>query len=89
MSAWQKLTLGVATFAMALVLAACSSNHPRDIQYGTDADVDFTPPDVSPAIDGTGEDSGNSVDADQDEAMVDGSQDAASAAPNASIDGND
>jgi hypothetical protein len=42
--------------ASALLFSACSSSHPRDINYGTDAGLDFVPPDggASPSIDTSG-----------------------------------
>jgi hypothetical protein len=33
--------------AAALLFSACSSSHPRDINWGTDAGLDFVPPDAS------------------------------------------
>jgi hypothetical protein len=45
--------LAVLLAASALIFSACSSSHPRDINYGTDAGLDFVPPDggTSPSID--------------------------------------
>ena len=42
--------------ASALLFSACSSSHPRDIHWGTDAGLDFVPPDggASPSIDTSG-----------------------------------
>jgi hypothetical protein len=44
--------------ASALIFSACSSSHPRDIHYGTDAGLDFVPLDgaidTTSAIDGSG-----------------------------------
>jgi len=92
----QKLALGVATFAMALAVAGCSSNHPRDINYGNDTGVGFTPPDVAPvdgqaidaqAVDGQVEETDNSADAGENDVSVGGSPDAAVPSPDASTDG--
>jgi hypothetical protein len=32
----------------ALLFSGCSSSHPRDIHYGTDADLFWVPPDAAP-----------------------------------------
>jgi hypothetical protein len=42
------LTLAVAA---GLLLPACSSSGPRDMNYGTDAGLGFVPPDVGPRPD--------------------------------------
>jgi hypothetical protein len=50
--------------ASALLFSACSSSHPRDINYGTDADLDFVPPDGG---------TGSSIDTDNTSGAIDGS----------------
>jgi len=53
MLAKPKLAGPLAAFlaASALIFSACSSSHPRDIYYGTDAGLGFVPPDVGASID--------------------------------------
>jgi hypothetical protein len=40
--------------ALALLFSACSSSHPRDINYGTDAGLGFVPLDVGTSVDTSG-----------------------------------
>ncbi len=77
-------------FGAALFLSGCSSSKPRDLQYGTDADLFYVPQDAPPATTATDAqaidaepavDSGNALDSDQ---AVDGG-----AVLDASIDGDD
>lgn len=59
-----KLAIGIVPVAMAVLFGlvnACSSNNPRDLNWGTDVAADFVPPDAS-AVDAQTEESGTSVD---------------------------
>jgi hypothetical protein len=61
----ERLAISVAFLAAAVLWAfpGCSTNNPRDLHYGSDADVDFIPPDAAPKKDAAAiEVSGNSVD---------------------------
>jgi hypothetical protein len=75
MSVGRSLAIGSA--AAALMLLGCSSSQPRDINYGTDVGLDFTPPDGGSLKDGLAQESGGSVDGSLNEAGVDESQDSA------------
>jgi hypothetical protein len=102
MSFGAKLAGSVAIFAAAgslLALPACSSNSPRDINWGTDVGVGFEPPDTgavgdrpdttttNTTIDATVEDSEDSADSISGEVSIDESQDEAVFDLDAAIDG--
>jgi len=82
----QRLAIGV--IAAALTAFACSSNPPRDINFGSDVGSDFTPPDVGARKDVQVEESGNSVDNGGGEVALDASPDASVADFDASIGGS-
>jgi hypothetical protein len=73
MSVGRSLAIGSA--AVALMLLGCSSSQPRDINYGTDVGLDFTPPDGGSPKDALTQESGASVDSSVGEVGVDESQD--------------
>jgi hypothetical protein len=91
----EKLAISVAVLAAALlwVVPGCSTNNPRDINYGTDVGLDFIPPDSGATVDGgaTAEESDNSVDGGGVDVSVevsgDGLQDEAISDLDAAIDG--
>ena len=59
------------------MLLGCSSGQPRDVNYGTDVALDFTPPDGGSPNDGLAQETGSSVDSNGGEIGVDESQDSA------------
>lgn len=86
----ERLAISVAILAAAVLLAlpGCSTNNPRDINYGTDVALDFTPPDAAPKKDATAiEVSGNSVDGSDLDAGVSHDSDMAEALTEVSVDG--
>jgi hypothetical protein len=93
MSFRQRLAGSVAvwTAVALLLLPGCSSDPPRDIHGGTDADLDFVPPDsgtVNDASDDAAvEESGHSVDGSTVEVSSDESQVEAVSDLDAAIDG--
>jgi hypothetical protein len=62
----ERLAISAAALALALggLLSGCSSDNPRDINYGTDVAINFVPPDASVTNDGDAlaAESGNPVD---------------------------
>ncbi len=78
-------------FGAALFFSGCSSSKPRDLHYGTDADLFYVPPDAPPATDAeaidaeSALDSENALDSDQ---AVDGGV-VLDASIDTSIDGDD
>jgi hypothetical protein len=89
MSFRERLASSVAILAAAalMTLPGCSSDPPRDIRWGTDADVDFIPPDSGITLDATVEESGNSVDSTNVEVSNDGSHSEAVSDLDTAIDG--
>jgi hypothetical protein len=91
MSFRERLASSTAILATAalMMLPGCSPNQPRDLQWGTDADVGFVPPDtaVGDDADATVEESGNSADGSSGDVSVDESLDEAGYDLDASIDG--
>ncbi len=87
----ERLAISVAILAAAVlwVLPGCSTNNPRDVNYGTDVALDFVPPDAAPKKDGTTsvEESGNSVDGGDDDAGVSQDSEMAEALTEVSVDG--
>jgi hypothetical protein len=75
--------LAASLAASALLFSACSSSHPRDINYGTDAGVGFVPVDVGPSLDTSSALDGSAG------SESGASESAASAASAASNDGGD
>jgi hypothetical protein len=87
----QKLTIGVSSFVMTLMLSGCSPDQPRDINYGTDVGVGFFPPDAGAFKDVPVEESGHSADVEGSEVSqlsVDESQETVTTDLDASIDGS-
>jgi hypothetical protein len=52
-------------FGVVLFFSGCSSRKPRDLQYGTDADLFYVPPDAPPATDAGTIDAESAVDSDK------------------------
>jgi hypothetical protein len=61
----------------ALLFPGCSSSHPRDLHWGTDADLFYVPPDAPPAAvdSANAADGGMAVDASMDGDDIDASID--------------
>ena len=88
MSFRARLAGSIAIFAAAgvMFLPGCSSDSPRDLNWGTDVGLDFIPPDAS-SSDATVGESGGSVDSNNGAVSVDGSQDEVGFDLGATIDG--
>jgi hypothetical protein len=85
-----RLAISVAILAAAALwaLPGCSTNNPRDVNYGTDVALDFIPPDAAAKKDAAAvEVSGNSVDGSDLDGGVSQDSQMAEALTEVSVDG--